>query len=144
MNIRTTTLSVLSAAALCAPTAASAGTPNPDAIEGHTQVVANCTTYKQVPRKVVGACGDLNTVAIVRDWTTWTGHQARGKGTLVVNDCTPDCASGTFHRYPATFGLRKVVTTADGTRVFSRLGVTYVMGGEPRNTTIALPTTPLK
>ncbi|MXG89201.1 hypothetical protein [Nocardioides flavescens] len=127
--------------ALTATAHAASAAPAPG-VEGQTQVVANCTAYRQTPRRVIGACADAGAIAVVRDWTSWTAHQARGTGTWVVNTCEPDCAAGDVERYPATFSLHRV-RTVDGTRVFTRLGVTYVEGGEQRNETVALPRTPI-
>jgi hypothetical protein len=31
-------------------------------------------------------------------WTRWSSQRATGYGTGAVNDCTPDCAGGKFHR----------------------------------------------
>jgi hypothetical protein len=38
-------------------------------------------------------------------WTSWGGQQATGTGTLQVDDCQPNCASGKFTGYPATVTL---------------------------------------
>lgn len=143
MSTRTLAAAVAAAAALVAPGAAHAGPAPERGVQGDTEVIADCQHATQVPRKVLPACGDANEYARVTDWRSWTRHQARGSGTFVVNDCTPTCAAGTFRRYPATFSLHRVRTGADGTRLFTRLGVTYVRGGEQRNVTLALPRTPL-
>ena len=38
-------------------------------------------------------------------WTSWTSHLASGYGTYFLNDCTPTCAGGHFHTYPALVAL---------------------------------------
>jgi hypothetical protein len=32
-------------------------------------------------------------------WSSWTNSQARGSGAVWLDDCTPNCAQGTFHPY---------------------------------------------
>jgi hypothetical protein len=34
-------------------------------------------------------------------WSSWTPSQAVGSGANWMNNCKPDCASGTYHPYPA-------------------------------------------
>ena len=50
----------------------------------------------------MGAGG--NVMAHIRRWDTW-GSTAKGTGMLLVNDCIPDCAAGTFssHKLTVTF-----------------------------------------
>jgi serine/threonine-protein kinase len=38
-------------------------------------------------------------------WSGWGSATAQGTGTLEVDDCSPDCADGTFTGYPATATL---------------------------------------
>ncbi|HEY0933102.1 MAG TPA: hypothetical protein VGD91_05085 [Trebonia sp.] len=38
-------------------------------------------------------------------WDSWGGAQATSEGTLYVNDCQPDCASGKFTGYLAQVTL---------------------------------------
>jgi hypothetical protein len=142
MSIRTP-LAVAAAAAALALAAPAAQAAPSTGIRGDTQVIADCQHATQVPRKILSACGDANEYAKVTDWRSWTRHQARGSGVLVVNDCEPTCAAGTFRRYPATFSLHRVRTGPDGTRVFTRLGVTWVQGGEQRNATLPLLKAPI-
>jgi hypothetical protein len=33
---------------------------------------------------------------------SWTQRQAQGSGAVWLDDCTPNCAQGTFHRYAVT------------------------------------------
>lgn len=138
--------SLVAALALAGPAASAAPatpTPTPTGVRGHTEVIGDCQHATQTPRQVISACGDLNSVAVITHYDSWTGHQARGAGVFKVNPCTPDCAHGTLVRYPATFGLHRVVTTKDGTRLFTRLGITYVENGEQHDVTLVLPTAPV-
>ena len=105
-----------------------------------TKVIGDCQHPAFEPKKIIAACADFNAFAVVKHYDSWTRHQARGSGRLAMNDCKPDCASGHVHRYPATFSLHKVVTKQDGTRLFSKLGVTYYKHGQPHDITFLLPT----
>jgi hypothetical protein len=64
-------------------------------------VVVNCLGKQQVrPGTIVLACADYNSLIQKITWRSWTRELASGTGTLVQNDCLPDCAAGHFHRYP--------------------------------------------
>jgi hypothetical protein len=45
-------------------------------------------------------CADGNYILSNIQWTTWTKDQASGNATAAINDCNPDCASGTTSNYP--------------------------------------------
>src|SRR5579872_1294002 len=51
------------------------------------------------PSEVVFACGDGNVYAHSLVWTDWGDYYAYAQGTLVENDCTPNCAAGHFHSH---------------------------------------------
>gem|GEM_PF-3149758 len=98
-------------------------------------VVANCDapapTGEQTsvaPVSIVIACADDGMRLEDVNWTHWTGAGATGQGMFVANDCTPDCAQGTFHSYPATFDLSHPVRTPGGV-VFAQLTVSYAHTG---------------
>lgn len=57
-------------------------------------------------------------------WTSWTSSSANGSGFDWVNDCRPDCASGTFHSYPIKLALSRPRTEGKHL-VFTRLTLTY-------------------
>jgi hypothetical protein len=148
MQLRILALTLASAAVVVAPLVTTAATAPAEARDtattsDQTLVIGDCHHLTFEPRKIIPACADLNDFAIVKQYDSWTLHQARGSGTFVLNDCKPDCASGHFHRYAATFSLHKVVKKEDGSRVFSRLGVTYVRHGHQVDLILGLPTTPV-
>jgi hypothetical protein len=66
-----------------------------------------------------------------RHWSDWTSTSASTRGTLWVDNCRPDCASGHFHTYPAQVTLSRVADRK-GVRFFSRMRVRYQHGG-PRD-----------
>jgi hypothetical protein len=85
----------------------------------------NCyTTGRVKPTRIVLACGDGNGVAENLTWLKWSNKVAIGKGDLNQNDCTPDCAEGTFHTYPARFLLSETVPTA-GREYFTKVTITF-------------------
>jgi hypothetical protein len=88
-------------------------------------VVAQCTQPGQVkPSEIVLACGDGNSVAQQLHWRAWGRNSASGSGILSQNDCTPYCAAGTFHNYPAHFGLSDAVR-AGGREYYTVVKVTF-------------------
>ena len=57
------------------------------------------------PKMIVVACGDGNFWFAGLHWQTWTATGAAATGTAHLNDCTPNCAAGHFHTYPASVRL---------------------------------------
>lgn len=64
----------------------------------------------------------------IRHWSRWTRTSAVTRGTLWVDNCQPDCASGRFRTYPATVTLSRVADRK-GVRFFSRMRLSYQHGG---------------
>ncbi len=90
----------------------------------------NCTSPGRVkPTRIVLACGDGNAVAQKLTWSKWNATYASGAGILRQNNCTPDCAEGTFHLFRARFVLSDTVTAA-GRRYFTSIKVSF-LGAEP-------------
>ena len=67
------------------------------------------------------ACGDANSPLANLVWSTWSPDGAKATGTAMVNDCTPDCADGHFHSYPATVTLSGTYPEENGAVLFSQL-----------------------
>jgi hypothetical protein len=92
------------------------------AVDRHILVYGNCTIPSLEPAQIVLTCADYGEVLRRLHWTTWTSARATAFGTLVYNDCIPDCADGHHHEVPGT----RVVLTApvpdhDGHLVWSRV-----------------------
>src|SRR3954452_1897403 len=68
------------------------------------------------PHHVLLACGDGSLYVNHIKWRSWGKKRARGHGRAHVNDCTPSCAQGRFHTYPARLKLRHRVTCDVGPR----------------------------
>lgn len=85
--------------------------PRPANASAHPAWLPDCAGALQAkPSSVVFACGDGNLYIQKISWTVWGPRYAFGEGTLVENDCTPDCASGHFHSYAASieaFGAQR-------------------------------------
>jgi tRNA A-37 threonylcarbamoyl transferase component Bud32 len=56
------------------------------------------------PRQI-GLSADGSRVVSGLSWTGWGGQRATGTGTLQIDDCQPNCASGKDTGYPATVTL---------------------------------------
>src|SRR5262245_12120611 len=82
---------------------------------------------------VVQSCADGNALVDRLAWTSWTPGLASARGTLVQNDCTPYCAAGHFHRYPALVVLwgSKAVKNHPGERRYTELTL-ILTGPRPR------------
>jgi hypothetical protein len=107
-----------------------------------TRVIADCVHPTVEPRQVFAACGDANEWAVIKRYGSWRTNQAWGSGRLFRNDCDPTCADGTVRSYRATFRFHRVVETRRGP-LFTRLGVTYMQGGEEHDVELTLPRRPI-
>ena len=58
----------------------------------------NCTSPTVEPTEIVLTCADDGVLLDQLRWTSWTAGRATAVGTLVYNDCSPNCAQGHFHR----------------------------------------------
>lgn len=63
-----------------------------------------------------------------KHWAHWSRTSAATRGTLWVDNCRPDCASGHFRTYPAQVTLSRVADRK-GVRFFSRMQLRYQHGG---------------
>jgi hypothetical protein len=91
-------------------------------IDAGIEVYGDCTMPTLEPTAIVLTCADGGEVLQGLEWVTWTATSATAVGTLVYNDCTPDCADGHDHSVPGT----KVTLTApvhgpDGQLVWSEI-----------------------
>lgn len=58
-------------------------------------------------------------------WATWTQNNATGSGAVWIDDCTPDCATGTFTPHAVTLTAFRVVKGH-----FTRLTIRYSYRGK--------------
>jgi hypothetical protein len=73
------------------------------------------------PKSFVLACADGNSALPKLAWSTWASGLASAKATLVQNDCTPYCAAGHFHSYPALVVLWGSKAIGHGEHAYTRL-----------------------
>ncbi len=52
-------------------------------------------------------------------WSGWGSATARGSGILEIDNCEPDCASGTYSGYPATVTLSGIASYGNGSHGYS-------------------------
>jgi hypothetical protein len=85
------------------------------------------------PKSIILTCADGNAYFAKLAWTSWTPGLASAKGTLVLNDCTPYCAAGHFHRYPAIVVLwgSRAVPGHPGEHCYTKL-TEILTGPRPR------------
>lgn len=83
------------------------------------------------PEQYTLACSDGTNYLTGLRWTYWSRNSARATGLQYANDCTPDCAHGTFHAYSAvvTVDQRKRLPHYRGVSYFSHMRLDY---GTPR------------
>jgi hypothetical protein len=92
---------------LAAVIAGAAPQPPARTASGPAAVLLNCAGKQQVrPAQIVLACADGSAYLSGLHWASWQSL-ARASGTWRINDCTPYCARGTFHSFPAVVTLRR-------------------------------------
>jgi len=85
------------------------------------------------PSTFIVTCADGGIQFDKLSWTSWTPGLASATGTLEENDCTPDCAGGHFHAYPALVILwgSKAVPDHPGERCYTMM-TSILTGARPR------------
>jgi len=80
------------------------------------------------PATIALACADNGLGIKDLAWSAWTAGGATGSGRVWANDCTPNCAAGKIHYYPAAITLSGVKDTTKEGLLFSRVTVSYQTG----------------
>ncbi len=85
------------------------------------------------PRNFILTCADANSVLGKLSWTSWTPGVASATGVLEVNDCTPYCAAGHFHSFPALVILwgETAVKNRPGEYCYAKMTI-ILTGARPR------------
>jgi hypothetical protein len=86
--------------------------------------VSDCGPLVSAPKSLVLACADANYGLVKLTWHAWGKRTATAKGTATANDCTPTCAAGHFHSYPATVSADRLEACGRA-KVYMRLTVVY-------------------
>jgi hypothetical protein len=95
----------------------------------------DCSDPQNRPSRIVLACADFSLFVNTIHWDVWKANKAKGTGFLQVNDCNPNCASGTFHSYPVNIKLerpRETNCSGDEVSMFRRAHLKYT-GAKPPN-----------
>jgi hypothetical protein len=91
-------------------------------VDTRIEVYGNCLKPTIEPAQIVLACADYGVLLERLDWTSWTAASATAFGTLVYNDCMPNCAAGHHHDVPGTrVTLTVPVHGAGGQLVWSQV-----------------------
>ena len=70
------------------------------------------------PDSATPNCADFGEAIFNISWDKWSVNGAVGTGTHSINDCNPDCASGSITKTKVKVSLENLYT--DGTRFFLR------------------------
>jgi hypothetical protein len=76
-----------------------------------------------VQPKEITTSGDGSAFVDGLAWTGWGTARAVGTGTLKLNDCTPNCAQGSYTSYPATVTLQGLRAYGTGLEAYSTVFV---------------------
>jgi hypothetical protein len=98
-------------------------------------VVFDCPAQQALvrPKTFILTCADGNALLDTLSWSSWAPGLASAIGSLVLNDCTPYCAAGHFHSYPAVvvFWGSKAVKNHPGERCYTMM-TEILTGPRPR------------
>jgi hypothetical protein len=86
--------------------------------------ISTCGPLVSAPTQVVLACADGNYELTKVTWHGWGKATAAGTATATANDCTPNCAAGHFHKYPATVSATALKSCGKA-RYYAKLTITY-------------------
>ncbi len=67
----------------------------------------DCSKPRIKPSRIVFTCADAGLYYTADKWSYFNQREAGGVGKVHANDCTPDCADGTYHKYKARIWLYK-------------------------------------
>lgn len=115
-----------------AVTSTSAGASTP------TRLLTCAGKLTAKPSTYVLSCADAGAGWAGITWTVWGAASATGHGFLRQNNCTPNCASGTFIDHRATVTLSDVVSSTKYGRIFSKAIFHYTEGGKAKTETFGL------
>jgi len=126
-----------------APAPAAATQPAGTAPAAAQPVLVDYAGHAKVkPSQQVLACADGADVLMKLNWSHW-GAQALATGSEAINDCTPTCVGGTFHKFPVITVLWRVRPRPhhSGQMMFTRATIIYtgtIPAGLHRTRTIPL------
>jgi hypothetical protein len=77
--------------------------------------------------RLLAVAGEGSFVVERMRWSSWRRGSARGRGIGAQDDCSPDCATGTFHRAPVRVRLARPRSRC-GNRIWTRMALTWTEG----------------
>ena len=89
------------------------------------------------PSQVTFACADGNFYAEKLQWTGWGEPFAAAVGTAELNDCTPYCAAGKFHKYRVMLVASGRQKCPDGRQAYAKVEYAFVGKNPTPNATDA-------
>jgi hypothetical protein len=72
-----------------------------------------CELIVQKPSESTPNCADFGEAVFDIQWDSWSAEGASGRGRYSINDCEPDCASGTRHEVLADVTLKNLKTDGE-------------------------------
>jgi hypothetical protein len=97
---------VVPPATTTAPPVSTGAATHPTTTASRRTVIYTCGRRAvSKPATLDVTCADSNMNLLGLHWTGWGGPTTHATGTLLENNCTPDCATGTDIRYRASVTL---------------------------------------
>jgi serine/threonine-protein kinase len=120
------------AATASGPTSPASGSLPPAAVTVCTDLADGCAgvpvpQLASEPKQFVLSLDGARTVDKLT-WTNWGSPRATGSGTLEVDNCTPNCAQGSYTGYPSTVTLTGLKPYGTGKEAYS---VIVIQTSEP-------------
>lgn len=140
MRLRKISIVVATGALVSVPAALGSGTTLPKlpsqigpASAGDLKVKPTSITYSGDGSAFFAGAPKPNHRAKPLNWSSWTSAGGQGSGFNWLNDCDPNCAGGTFHRFAVKLDAYRP-RRVGGHRIFTRMKVTYT-GKMPKHST---------
>jgi hypothetical protein len=93
--------------------------------------IPDCGAQALSPSSLTLTCADANYGLTTMKWQHWGAATALGSGMATANDCTPNCAAGTFHDYAVHVTASAIRTCLSGRKQYTRLVLSYP-GARPK------------
>jgi hypothetical protein len=135
---------LLSAGAAAAGREPSGASSGPALAAKTTPRVLTCLGHPETkPGNYLLSCADANASWMKVIWSSWGAKTASGTGDLYQNDCSPNCAAGHFHTYPAKITLWDVTQTKKYGPLYAKATFSYSVNGKHESETFGLVTSGL-
>jgi serine/threonine protein kinase len=116
------------APATTAPPASASAVASPIVVTVCTEPANGCnyagaSQVMEVMPKDISIAGDGSGYVKNLVWSDWGNSRATATGTLEIDNCTPNCAQGTYTGYPATVTLSGLTPYGSGVEAYSTIVV---------------------